>query len=295
MYNSLPGGYSLYEYVFQGLPYLIAILDRSGKIVAVNQAWEEHAREHGMPLPFVCESWEDCVYLDILEAAIAQGVDSAQQARQSLEAVLSGAIDQTYLEYKAPWAQDDRRYLLRIKSIRQAGEEWVLISYSDVTESMRHQKAQLQAVAEAVRDEEQQEEIRSLNRLSHPSPVTVTSQSFGLYPLSQGNPELFSDLVQQYCNELNIALERKIYHLKSQNLDHLRDMAQQLGMVKAGPRDVVEIHITSIRQLSAGAAPQKGQAYLEEGRVLVLELMGYLADYYRNVAVVTLRPPTRTE
>jgi hypothetical protein len=34
----------------------------------------------------------------------------------------------------------------------------------------------------------------------------------------------------------------------------------------------------------AGAAPQKMPAYVEEGRLALLELMGYLANFYRQYA-----------
>jgi hypothetical protein len=47
------------------------------------------------------------------------------------------------------------------------------------------------------------------------------------------------------------------------------------------PRDVVEIHLAAMRARAEEAPPQKTQAYVEEGRVLVLELMGHLANFYR--------------
>ena len=59
-------------------------------------------------------------------------------------------------------------------------------------------------------------------------------------------------------------------------------MGESMGFLKAGPRDVVEIHSTTLKRKSSQATPQKAQAYAEEGRLLVLELMGCLASYYRN-------------
>jgi hypothetical protein len=62
----------------------------------------------------------------------------------------------------------------------------------------------------------------------------------------------------------------------------MHDIADRLGFLRAGPRDVVDIHITALKEKSSGATPQKNKAYAEEGRIKVLELMGLLVSYYRN-------------
>ena len=60
-------------------------------------------------------------------------------------------------------------------------------------------------------------------------------------------------------------------------------MGEQLGRLKAGPRDVVEIHTIALKDKGNNNVPHpKTQAFMEEGRLLVLELMGHLVSYYRN-------------
>ena len=62
-------------------------------------------------------------------------------------------------------------------------------------------------------------------------------------------------------------------------------MAEELGLLKAGPRDVVEIHSTALKEKRHKVTPQKAQAYAEEGRLMALQLMGHLVSYYRNYSL----------
>ena len=63
-------------------------------------------------------------------------------------------------------------------------------------------------------------------------------------------------------------------------------MGDELGVLKAVPRDVVEIHNAAIEEKSKNATPEKSKAYIEEGHFTLLGIMGYLASYYRRYAVV---------
>ncbi len=63
----------------------------------------------------------------------------------------------------------------------------------------------------------------------------------------------------------------------------LRAVADELGAVGAGPREVVALHGKSLRIKVDGLKQELKWAYIEEGRLMVLELMGYLADFYRRM------------
>ena len=53
---------------------------------------------------------------------------------------------------------------------------------------------------------------------------------------------------------------------------------------RQGPRDVIDLHTVALRS-KFGRGERVVHAYFEESRVLLLELMGYLASYYRTYAV----------
>jgi DNA-binding NarL/FixJ family response regulator len=143
--------------------------------------------------------------------------------------------------------------------------------------ALRHAK-----LADKQRRERQERELRSLERLSVPAPTTTTARAFGIAPLSRAVPDTFRDLVERYRDLLDLALEERTYRVEQRLPDALRALADELGFLHAGPRDVVELHAAALRARIADVAPRKAQAYVDEARVMVLELMGYLAAYYRG-------------
>jgi len=136
---------------------------------------------------------------------------------------------------------------------------------------------------EQVRLREQRErELRSLEQLSAPPSTAVTAQTFGLAPLRESAPQAFDELVQTYGDLMDLALEQRAYRVEHNISERLRSLAEQVGFLRAGPRDVVEVHSNALKRKTREVAPAKAQAYVEEGRLTVLELMGHLVSYYRN-------------
>lgn len=109
----------------------------------------------------------------------------------------------------------------------------------------------------------------------------ITAGLFGQRDLEDAIPGRFDDLVAQYSDLLELALERTAFADESHVSDHLRELAYSLGAVRAGPRDVVRLHARALdiqSELRQGAgAPD----FMHEARLVVLELMGYLVSYYR--------------
>jgi DNA-binding response OmpR family regulator len=62
----------------------------------------------------------------------------------------------------------------------------------------------------------------------------------------------------------------------------LRTLAQELGKLNAGPRDVMEVYTRCLQERLSMANPEQRQAYEESGLPLALEAMGHLVAYYRG-------------
>jgi hypothetical protein len=105
---------------------------------------------------------------------------------------------------------------------------------------------------------------------------------FGAESLRECLPDIFEDLTQSYGKLLDLALEQRAYKVDYHLSERLRSLADKLGFLKAAPRDVIELHTTSLRQKNQDIPIAKAQAYVAEGRLLVLELMGYLTSFYRK-------------
>lgn len=128
-------------------------------------------------------------------------------------------------------------------------------------------------------------EIAAIEQLSQDGRTAVTAQLYNAAPLRESHSAIFEEMTAQYKIILNQCLERRAYKVEINTSDPLREMAHQLGFLHAGPRDVVDIHTYALRRQVRNAGLQRAQASIEEGRLLVLELMGYLASYYRNRAL----------
>jgi DNA-binding response OmpR family regulator len=182
--------------------------------------------------------------------------------------------------------------MLSLKSVQSGAQDYLVKGQVDgnlLSRSIRYaiERHHLQLELEQSRRQEQQErEFRSLEHLSQASQTAVSSQMFGILPLNKSAPEKFNDLVHNYCNLLDQALEQRAYKVDHRLSESLKSIAEQLGFLRAGPRDVVEIHRTGLQiKTDLSHTLQKAQAYVEEGRLMVLELMGYLVSYYRNFSM----------
>ena len=152
----------------------------------------------------------------------------------------------------------------------------------DTTERKRAEKAEAAARANAERLRELERELKSLERLSSHGKVSVTAEAFGLKSLREGAPDKFNEMVQHYNDLMDLALEQRSFKVEHNISNKLKALSEEMGFLRAGPRDVVEIHGTALKQKSSDTTPQKFQIYAEEGRVMVLELMGYLVSFYRS-------------
>ena len=138
-----------------------------------------------------------------------------------------------------------------------------------------------------------EEELAAFERMAAPpSTSAVTAQLFGSTPLHERVPLEHSDIVERYARLLDTALSRKAYRGQGEGFaDDLRALAERLGDLGAGPREVTGVHARALRHAVRGATASKTQALLSEGRLLALEMMGNLASYYRRRSRVAVRGP----
>jgi len=152
----------------------------------------------------------------------------------------------------------------------------------DLTERKRTEQIEAEAQASKARVQQLERELRSLERLSLSPKAAATAETLGLKPFRQAVPDTFNQVVRHYGDLMDLALEQQAYKVEHDISGKLRTIAEELGSLKAGPRDVVEIHSSALRKKASETSHARTQAYAEEGRMMVLELMGHLASYYRT-------------
>lgn len=158
----------------------------------------------------------------------------------------------------------------------------------DVTEEIQQETQQ------DIRENTQISSLRERERqflepLADFSPLPITAQLFEAVSLHQNAPEIFTELVQSYAHLLDVAIEQRIYKVKQDRTALLNTLTEQLGFLKAGPRDILEIHTAALKEKTSYHTDKKNRLYFEEGRFLILELMGYLVSHYRNYALGSQR------
>jgi hypothetical protein len=130
--------------------------------------------------------------------------------------------------------------------------------------------------------------------MSKPPIQGVTAGAFGLRPLKESSPQIYDTLITHYMQILERAVERRIYKINNDISSDLHKLSDQLGFARAGPRDVVELHVTALQRLAEGLSRTQAAAYADEGRLLMVELMGYLTSFYRHRAYDIQRPSTKS-
>lgn len=126
------------------------------------------------------------------------------------------------------------------------------------------------------------QEEATRRRIANPRATSVTARAFDVLPLQEAAREDFERCVKKYGELIEHALEHRAFKIDNTLSDGLRALAEGLGFLRATPRDVVEIHAAALAKRQSSMSPERLAAYMEEGRIALLELMGYLASYYRK-------------
>jgi DNA-binding NarL/FixJ family response regulator len=101
-------------------------------------------------------------------------------------------------------------------------------------------------------------------------------------PLRSAFPERFAELAQAYGEILDRAVEQILQRRPAALDERLQKLAAAAAELRAGPRDIVELHATALKRREAEQGPQRMKLYLAEGRLRLLELMGHLVTFYRD-------------
>ncbi len=116
--------------VIDALPENIAVLDRNGVIVAVNESWRCFARDNGL-------SWQDCVigrnYIETEESAPGPSLEGAGEAAEGIRRLLDGADEVVSLEYPCHSPDEQRWFLLQATRFDTAEGAHVLVAHINIT------------------------------------------------------------------------------------------------------------------------------------------------------------------
>ena len=216
----------------------------------------------------------DLILLD-LHLSDADGLDAIAsvltQYPQTPVVILSGLGDEA----------------LALKAVQMGAQDYLpkrMLNRDLLVRTIRHAVERhriLQALAAARRREQQEAELRRVEAMAMARSTSVTGQLYGALSLRESLPELFAHLIKRYSMVLDLSLDEQAFRETPEVSPHLQDLAEQLGFVRAGPRDVTELHVAALNHKIKQEPPARAHAYFEEGRIVLIELMGHLLSYYR--------------
>lgn len=122
---------TLNESLLNALSDEVAVIDVSGRIVAVNDAWKRLATSNGDPKLGNVEVGRN--YLDVWRGPAEVGAELAEEALRGIEGVLNGTAAQFSLEYACP-SRTERRWLLLTATPLLTDVRGAVISQRDITE-----------------------------------------------------------------------------------------------------------------------------------------------------------------
>ncbi len=156
-----PNQESFHLAVLDSITTEIAVLDRDGLIVAVNEPWRRFARENGAPLGVESPSSAmGADYLSACESEAAGRDDSARKAAKGIRAVLDGRQTEFTIEYPCHSPEQERWFSMSATPLGIEGHG-VVIAHTNITERKRAQ-AEREVFEVQLRESQKMEAIGTL-------------------------------------------------------------------------------------------------------------------------------------
>ncbi len=119
--------------ILNSLSAHIAIIDKNGRILETNLAWNEFARSNRIKLR---PSTPDINYLDICESARGNSAENAENAdtvARGIRQVINGEIDEFTIDYPCHSPGKKRWFYMRVTKATDSVPIKVVISHEDIT------------------------------------------------------------------------------------------------------------------------------------------------------------------
>lgn len=116
--------------VLDSLMAHIAVLDKKGEIVIINDAWKSFTMKHGEKFPFCVGIGSS--YLDFCRQAPEELIDLGQEILAGINGVLSGIKINFSLEYSYPSPEGEKWFLMCVTPLA-GGDEGAVVSHVEIT------------------------------------------------------------------------------------------------------------------------------------------------------------------
>ena len=116
------------------LPAHIAIVDSSGTIVAVNQAWQDFATSNGAVVSKVTEGTN---YFEVCDSATGDQSEYAAAFAEGLRSVFSGQCEEFEMEYPCHSPNESRWFVGRVMPFTHGSSPQAIVAHENITKRKR--------------------------------------------------------------------------------------------------------------------------------------------------------------
>ncbi len=137
---------------------------------------------------------------------------------------------------------------------------------------------------EKARAEELASALQSQKILSNwhaPPPSIPVDEPSSMAPLHERDAPFFTECRKAY-ERILVEYVENIQFKKAPPREKIQRLAGRIGQMAGGPKDIIDLHLQSVKAISEGAEPGQIKSYTLDGRLVALEIMGQLAEFYRR-------------
>ncbi len=113
------------------LPAHIAVVDSSGTIVAVNQAWRDFAASNGA---IVSKVMEGTNYFEVCDSATGDQSEYAAAFAEGVRSAFSGELEEFEMEYPCHSPDEPRWFVGRVMLFRNGSSPQAVVIHENITE-----------------------------------------------------------------------------------------------------------------------------------------------------------------
>lgn len=268
--------------VLDSLSQHIAIVNTDGIIVAVNRAWREFSNQNDDQHILV----NDAVGMNYFDVCRASFGDSAEQSILSLDgmlAVLRRETSSFEVVYPCHSPTEERWFLMRVVPLTGADFSGLVVTHTNITRQKRELNEE---TLQALRNAQNRDTLMELTALAD---LSLDSADIHMHDLQHKrfkdeSPKLFRELMHQYAAIILHGIEEQSFKIPRIASKEIAQFAERIGFMRLQARDVVDMHTAALYSLTHDEGHhQKHQALIGEGRIRLVELMGCMAMYYREL------------
>jgi DNA-binding CsgD family transcriptional regulator len=253
--------------VFNSLSANIAVLEKTGVIIATNESWRRYAEENGMTTN------PDCIginYLDICDATEGEDAEKAQEISAGIRRVIAGELVEFTTHYPCHSPEKKSWYYLRATRLSGSGPLRVVMSHEDVTA--------IKLAEEALKERELELELQSQK---------LEETNTALRVLLKAREEDKRELEEKVLANVKELVTPYLSNLKKAGLD-TRQRAY-LEIVESNLNDIISPFLHNISSKYLNLTPREIQVatLVKEGKATkeiaeILNLSRNAVDFHRK-------------